>query len=134
MKSKEFINEGDDKNIDDVQANHPQVYRFMVERVGYMALNKQSSVEAYNTAGNHMVVVKIQPSAGLGNLAAGLDADGVDFKTMKIPGAGNKMLQGSKGAMQWTVTCDNVRGNKTETWRFSLPHADGEIATAQWKV
>lgn len=126
MKSSQFLNEGDDKNIDDVQANHLVIYRFMVERLGYMALNKQSTVEAYNTANSHMVVIKIKPSAGLGNTKAGLESDGVAYESMKSPMDGSEVLSGVKGALHWTVSNDNVRGNSTATWRFAMPHANDE--------
>lgn len=131
MKSKEFLNESDDKNIDDVQANHPEIYRFMIERVGYMALGKQSTVEAYNTTNSHMVVIKIKPSAGLGNTKAGLAAKGIEYESTKSPFASDnrsEILTGTIGEMHWTVSDDNMRGNITETWRFSLPHADGQQA------
>ena len=91
MKSSEFIVEGDDKNINDVQVNHPEIYEFMVGVVGSMALNKQSYVSTYDTPGKHHVIIRIQPSAGLENTSRGLSAAGHMHQSMfdMIQGAGD---------------------------------------------
>jgi hypothetical protein len=117
MKSTEFIIEGDDKNINDVQVNHPEVYQFIVGVVGSMALNKQSMVSTYDTPGQHHVIIRIQPAAGLRNTAAGLAAEG--HKTWSM----DDMIQGATDGFKYRITDDHQRnpGNITERWQFILP-------------
>lgn len=116
MKSNEFIIEGDDKNINDVQVNHPEVYAFLVKITGSMALNKQSTVEAVDSASSHIVIIKIKPSAGMGNTKLGLEDAGIPFESFASGG-----IAGETSEFKFQVDDDNVRGNRTETWRFFLP-------------
>ena len=118
MKSKEFIIEGDDKNINDVQVNHPEIYKFLVNQVGSMALEKQATVEAVDSASSHIVVIKIKPGAGMRNVTVGLENAGIPFESFASGG-----IAGETTEFKFQVADDNVRGNRTETWRFFLPLA-----------
>lgn len=130
MKSTEFLNEGDDKTVDDVKQNHPEIYDFFKKVGVWMAFDRYGQVEAYNTAHSHMVVIKIKPSAGLGNIEASLKANGIEYETMSgVTMDGGTILTGTINEMRWSVGSDETRGNITATWRFALPHANDEVAT-----
>ena len=127
MKSKQFLGEGDDKTVDDVKQNHPEIYDFFKKVGVWMAFDRYGQVEAYNTANSHMVVIKIKPSAGLENTKAVMkDAGIIAFETMTNPMNGREVISGSDDGLHWTVTDDGQRGNITATWRFALPHANDE--------
>jgi len=128
MKSTEFIFEGDDKTVDDVKKNHPEIYEFFKATGAWMAFDRYGKVEAYNTAGSHMVVVKIQPSAGLENTKLNIKDAGMKSEVINSPSVG-KVLSGSFNDVEWNVSDDGRRGNITETWRFALPHKDDKVQT-----
>ena len=119
MKSKEFITEGDDRNINDVQKNHPEVYEFLVGVIGSMALAKQSTVSTFNVSNEHHVIIRIQPSAGLENTKRALSAEGHRYEYME------DMIQGKGDGFRYKVSNDSSRsssrGNITEKWQFILP-------------
>ncbi len=124
MKSSEFLAEGDDKNIADVQANHPEIYKFLVSIVGWPALVEHGKVETYNTGGNHMVVISIQPSAGLGNTEAALEQASIPYKKSggSLTTGGDTILSGGVGDdTNWNVKARGTRGNIEEIWRFGVP-------------
>ena len=127
MKSSEFLVEGDDKNMNDVQVNHPEVYKFLLNLAGRLALEKQSKVETVNTASSHMVIISIQPTAGLSNTRAALENEGIPYEYIVSAGAG-EILSGSFNDIEWNVSDDGRRGNITETWRFAVPYDDGDKA------
>jgi len=127
MKSTEFITEGNDQSAPDVKVNHPEIHQFLLGFVGSMALER-SHVESYNTASSHMVVIKIKPSAGLGNTRAALQTQGIEYEEVNSPSVG-EILKGSFDGIEWNVSDDGRRGNITEKWLFALPHNDDQVAT-----
>jgi len=127
MKSTDFIVESDDKTPEDVKQNHPEVYEFLKSLMGFMALDR-TSVETYNTASSHMVVIKVKPSAGIGNTRAALQNQGIEYEEVNSPSVG-EILKGSFNGIEWNVSDDGRSGNITEKWLFALPHKDDEVAT-----
>jgi hypothetical protein len=126
MKSTEFINEGDDKSIADVQEKHPDVYAFLDGVIGTRVLKQATDVSAYNTANSHMVLVSVRPSNGLQKTKIALQQAGMTYKVMKNPINGNAVISGSVGKMHWSVIESGNSGNFTQQWRFALPHKDNE--------
>jgi len=126
MKSTEFTNEGVDRTVDDVKANHPEIYEFF-KRVGaWMSFDHYGQVESYDTANSHMVSIKMKPSAGISNTKANMEAQGIGYESMSNPMGGGEVLSGNEGEMYWSVKADDVRGNATETWLFTFPLAEEE--------
>ena len=119
----EDIKEGDDKNMDDVKENHPEVYNFLKKLLGYMALDKNSTVSTHTSkSGVHEVRITIQPSADPGNLQLSLNDAKVKFQEPRkdlFAGRLNKLTN-------WVVSVDGPKGNRKENWIFSISKEGGE--------
>ena len=101
----------------------------MEDRIGYMALEKQTTVYMSNMASAHVVAFTVKPSAGLGNAIAGLEQDQIPHEVTQM--ASGRMVQGyANGSpdqyfendVEFRLTEGGRPGNLEETWTFYIPH------------
>jgi len=114
-------------NIDSVESlkeHHPELYTFFKATGDWMTFDNYGKVESYHTSGQKFIVVTLQPTAGIENSMAVMKDNGVQF-TQDEHG-----LNGKFGDIYWTMYTGGARGNRSETFRFSMPHKGPEpVAT-----
>lgn len=136
MKSREFTTEGNDRTVNDVKTNHPEIYSFFKEIGSWMTFDQNTKkVDSYDTDNSHMVQIVMGPTAGMGNIEANLKAAGLGYERMKNPMGAGIVLSGNVGDMHWSVKDDDRRGNITASWNFTFPREstidEGEPAFCQ---
>ena len=116
MRLNEFGN--DDRGVEKAKEMHPEIYKFMEDQVGYMALERQTTVSMMDMSSAHIVSFAIKPSAGTGNAQAGLEQSNIPHERTEM--ASGPMLTGQFGSIEFRVFTRGPAGNSTQTWEFSI--------------
>lgn len=119
MRLNEFGNDNGHYTTEDVQTNHPEIYAFMAEQIGHLALEQQTIVDMFDTSSAHHVILIIKPALSLKSTEIMLQRRKIKYEHNKM--AGGDMLSGSLSFGNFRVTNDDKYGNKTEKWDFELP-------------
>ena len=122
MRLNEFGNDHAHYTIEDVQQDHPEIYAFMKEQVGHLALEQQTIVDMFDMSSAHHVVLIIKPALSLNSTEIMLQRRNVDYERTKM--ASGDMLSGSLPFGNFRVTNDDKYGNKTERWDFEIPNSE----------
>lgn len=118
MRLTEFGNDRGHPTIEDVKNNHPEIYSFMDKMIGYMALEQQTVVEMFNSAGSHHVILSIKPALGLNSTEHKLQQEKVEYERTKM--AGGDIITGTLPFANFRIKNDNRSGNSTEQWNFEI--------------
>lgn len=120
MRINEFGNDQGHPTIEDVQKDHPEIYKFMRGVIGYMALEQQTVVEMYDSVGVHHVVLSIKPALSLNSTEMLLQRDKVKYERTSMRDGIGDAIAGTLPFANFYITNDSRFGNATEQWNFEI--------------
>ena len=118
MRATEFIKEGVDTSPEDVEQNHPEIYKFVTNITGPYTPEK-AKVNSFDLGNTHYVVLNMGPSASLDNTRAVMKSKGIGFDNRS-----ENELIGEHNDLRFTIRQDKKGpGNNRQTWQFEMPKA-----------
>jgi len=118
MRLNEFGNDHGHYTIEDVEKDHPEIYAFMKEQVGHLALEQQTIVDMFDMSSAHHVILIIKPALSLNSTELMLQRQKVKYERTQM--ASGDMISGSLPFGNFRVTNDDSYGNATEKWDFEI--------------